>query len=76
VLIKILIVALVVGLLETSGRYRAMRRSLDEDAVLTLKRVIRSAEDHGFPPEFIPMLILLTLLSWMTLASFTEVFAR
>ncbi|HEX4998591.1 MAG TPA: hypothetical protein VFY29_10200 [Terriglobia bacterium] len=75
-LLKIAIVVLVVGLLETSERYRSMRRSVDEFALLALKRAARAAEDHGYPPEFIPMLLLLTLLSWMALAGLTELFGR
>jgi hypothetical protein len=76
VLTEVLILLLVVGLLETSGRFRALRRSLDEHALLSLKRVIRVAEDHGYPPELIPMLMLLILLSWMAMSSLTRAFAR
>jgi hypothetical protein len=76
VLTKLLIVFVVVGLLETSKSFRTMRRNLDEEALLCLRRAIRVAEDHGYPPESIPMLVLLILLSWMALEPLTRLFGH
>lgn len=75
-LTKVLIVLAVAGLLETSKRFRTMRRNLDEQALLCLKRAVRVAEDYGYPPEAIPMLVLLILLSWMALESLTKLFGH
>lgn len=42
-----------------------MSRELDEQAFAALKRVMRATEDYGYPPHFIPLLILLTALWFM-----------
>ena len=64
-LTKILIVISCVGLLRCSAGFRRMGRELDEQAFAALKRVIHATEDYGYPPHFIPLLILLTALWFM-----------
>jgi len=62
---KSLIVACVVGMLRCSNRFQSMSRELDESAISALKRIMNAAEGSGFPPEAIPLLMLLTALVFM-----------
>lgn len=64
-LMKFLIIACVVGMLRTSGRFQAMSRELDESALSALKRAMSAAEESGFHPETIPLLMLLTALAFI-----------
>ena len=65
VLLKVLIVVVVVGILRSSDRFQSMSRELDDSAISVLKRVMSAAEESGFPPEIIPILMLLTALTFM-----------
>ena len=65
VLAKILIAISLVGLLRTSTRFRSMSRELDELAFAALKRIMNATEECGYPRELIPILMLLTALSFM-----------
>jgi len=65
ILSKILIIISCIGLLRCSAEFRRMSRELDEQAFAALKRVMRATEDYGYPPHFIPLLILLTALWFM-----------
>jgi hypothetical protein len=42
-----------------------MSRELDQQAFAALKRIMRATEESGYPPQLIPLLILLTALSFM-----------
>ena len=65
VLLKLLIVVVVVAILRSSDRFQSMSRELDDSAISVLKRVMSAAEESGFPPEIIPLLMLLTALTFM-----------
>jgi len=43
-----------------------MSRELDDSALSAMKRIMRTTEDAGFPPETVPVLILLTALIIVT----------
>jgi hypothetical protein len=75
-LAKILFLIGVVGLLRSVPQFRTMSRALDEDTLGVLKRVIRSAELNGYPPEFIPVLMLLAVLTWIVVTQLTGPFVR
>lgn len=62
---KLLIVVAVVGILRSSERFQSMSRELDDSAISALKRIMSAAEESGFPPEIIPLLMLLTALMFM-----------
>jgi hypothetical protein len=64
-LAKLLITISVVGLLRTSRRFQSMSRELDELAFAALKRIMTATEEYGYPRELIPILMLLTALSFM-----------
>ena len=65
VLSKILIVVAIVGLLRCSASFRSMSRQLDEQAFAALRRMMSVTEDCGYPPQLIPLLILLIAISFM-----------
>jgi len=65
-LMKFLIIACVVAMLRTSDRFQSMSRELDDSALSAMKRIMRTTEDAGFPPETVPVLILLTALIIVT----------
>jgi hypothetical protein len=65
VLSKILITVSLVGLLRCSATFRMMSQELDQQAFAALKRIMRATEESGYPPQLIPLLILLTALSFM-----------
>jgi hypothetical protein len=65
VLSKLLIITAAVGLLRSSPRFQSMSRDLDERAFAALKRIMLATEEYGYPPQLIPLLILLTALSFM-----------
>jgi hypothetical protein len=60
-----LIAVSLVGLLRCSITFRTMSRELDQQAFAALKRIMRATEESGYPPQLIPLLILLTALSFM-----------
>ena len=64
-LAKLLITLSIVGLLRTSERFQSMSRELDERAFAALKRIMTATEECGYPRELIPILMLLTALSFM-----------
>jgi hypothetical protein len=53
-----------------------MSRETDEQAFAVLKRAMRATEDCGYPPHLIPLLILLTALSFVLSAYITTVVGR
>ena len=65
VLSKLLIVAAVVGLLRSSARFQSMSRELDERAFAALRRIMNATEECGYPRELVPILMLLTALTFM-----------
>jgi phage shock protein PspC (stress-responsive transcriptional regulator) len=76
VLIKLLIVACVLVLLRTSARFQSMSRELDDRAIAAVKRIMNAAEEYGYPPQLIPLLMLLTALSFMLSMYFTAAYVR
>jgi hypothetical protein len=64
-LAKVLIIISLVGILRTSSRFQSMSRELDEHAFAALKRIMNATEECGYPRELIPILMLLTALSFM-----------
>jgi hypothetical protein len=64
-LAKVLIIISLVGILRTSTRFQSMSRELDEHAFAALKRIMNATEECGYPRELIPILMLLTALSFM-----------
>ena len=71
ILSKILIAVAMVGLLRCSSRFRLMSRQLDEQVYAAVRRMMSATEDYGYPPQLIPLLILLTALSFMLSAYVT-----
>jgi hypothetical protein len=65
ILSKLMIVASVVGLLRCSSTFRQRSRELDEYAFAALRRIMRTTEEYGYPPQLIPLLIILTAISFM-----------
>lgn len=76
VLLKLAIIAAVVGLLRTSPQFRSMSRELDEQAFAAIKRIMNATEERGYRPELIPLLMLLTALSFMLAMYFTTAGVR
>ena len=62
---KILITLSLVGLMRCSSKFRSMSREFDEQVVAALKRIMHATEENGYPPQVIPLLMLLTALSFM-----------
>jgi hypothetical protein len=71
ILSKILIAISVAGLLRCSATFRRKSREFDEQAFSGLKRIMRATEECGYPPQLVPLLILLTALSFMLSSYFT-----
>ena len=65
ILSKILIIVSLVGLLRCSAKFRSMSRELDENAFTALKRIMDATEECGYPPQIVPLLMLLTALCFM-----------
>jgi hypothetical protein len=76
ILLKLLFIASVVGTLWASPRYRHMSRQLDEATLSSIRRMMWAAEESGFPPEIVPLLIGLLALSFATSAIATTLFGR
>jgi hypothetical protein len=73
---KILLAFSVVALLRYSEKFRRMSRDLDEQVVTSMKRIMRATEDFGYPPHLIPLLMLLTALSFLLSAYVTAAGGR
>jgi len=65
ILSKILIVVSLVGLLRCSAKFRSMSRELDENAYTALRRIMHATEECGYPPQIVPLLMLLTALCFV-----------
>lgn len=76
VLSKLLIIVAVVGILRTSAWFQSMSRELDERAFAALKRIMNATEEYGYPRELIPLLMLLTALSFMLSIYVTTAYVR
>jgi hypothetical protein len=76
VLAKLLIIVAVLGLLRTSQRFQSMSREVDERAFAALKRLMVATEECGYPPQLIPLLMLLTALSFMLSSYVTTPYVR
>ena len=76
ILSKILIIVSVVSLLRCSEKFRSMSRELDEQAFTALRRIMHATEDRGYPPQLVPILMLLTALSFMLSMYITAAGAR
>ncbi len=64
-LTKLLIIFAAVGLMKSSPAIQRMSREFDERVFAALKRIMRATEECGYPPETIPLLIVLTALTLM-----------
>jgi hypothetical protein len=76
ILSKILIAVALVGLLRCSEKFRCMSRELDEQALAAMKKIMHATEEHGYPPHLIPLLMLLTALSFIMSAYVTAAAVR
>ena len=76
VVLKLILVAGLVAVLYSSERFRSMSQDLDQTAIAALKRFMQAAEDSGFPPEMIPILMLLTVWTFMAASGATTVAGR
>jgi len=76
VLSKLLIVASVLLILKSSSRFQSMSRELDDRAIAAMKRMMNAAEECGYPPQIIPLLILLTALTFMLSMYVTAAYVR
>jgi hypothetical protein len=65
ILCKMLVAVSLTGLLRCSRTFRIRSREFDEQTFAALRRVMRTTEDSGYPPDLVPFLILLTALSFM-----------
>jgi hypothetical protein len=75
IVVKLLFVAAAVGALRTVPQFRRMSRELDQAAINSIKRMMDAAEESGFPPELVPLLIGLTALSFAVSSLLTAVAA-
>ena len=73
---KLLIVISLTGLVRCSSTFRTKSREFDERAFAALRRMMRVTEDSGYPPQIVPILILLTALSFMLSLYFTTAAGR
>jgi hypothetical protein len=73
---EFLIVAGVLAVLWSSPRFQMMSRELDETVLMALRQIMRVSENHGYPPALIPVLMLLTALSFMLSLYVTTLFDR
>ena len=76
ILLKILFISSAVATLWTSTRFRNMSRELDQSALNSIKRMMAAAEESGFPPLIVPLLIGLTALSFVISAAVTGAVGR
>lgn len=75
-LTKILIIVAAVGLLRSSPAIQSMSRDVDEQAFAALRRIMRVTEECGYPASLIPILILLTAISFMLSMYVTGLYVR
>ena len=73
---KILIAISVLGLLRCSEQFRRMSSELDEQVFAAFRRIMRNTEESGYPPHLIPLLMLLTVLTFMLSAYVTTAGVR
>ena len=71
ILLRLTIGICLIGMLRSSDRFRQMSRDIDEAVVIALKRFMNVAEDSGFPREIVPVLLMLTVLTFMFLVATT-----
>jgi len=67
ILLRLVITACLVAMLRSSEQFRNIGREVDESVLLALKKFMHRAEESGFPPEVVPFLVLLTVLTFMFL---------
>ena len=70
-LLKVLFITSAVTTLWTSTRFRNMSRELDQSTLNSIKRAMAAAEESGYPPVVVPLLIALTTLSFVIFAVVT-----
>jgi len=73
---KILIAVACVGLLRCSEKFRRMSRETDQEVFTAVKRIMRATEEIGYPPQIVPLLMLLTALCFMLSAFITTAGVR
>jgi hypothetical protein len=76
ILSKLMIVVSVAGLLRCSPAFRERSREFDEQAFAALKRIMRATEEYGYPPQLIPVLIVLTAICFMLSMALTTAGGR
>ena len=64
-LLKVLFIASAVVTLWTLTWFRNMSRTLDQSTLNSIKRMMAAAEESGYPPVVVPLLIGLTTLSFV-----------
>ena len=64
-LLRLLIVIAAVGTLHSFKRFRTMSRELDEAVLTSVKRIMHAAEDSGYPPAMVALLMILMTLAFM-----------
>ena len=67
ILLRLVMVVCLVGILRSSERFRGMSRTVDESVLIALKKFMHAAEESGLPPEIVPLLLMLTMLVFMSL---------
>ena len=73
---KVLIIIAAVGLMRSSPAIREMSRDFDERVFAALKGLMRATEECGYPPQLIPLLIVLTALSFLLSSYVTGAYVR
>lgn len=68
IILKLTMIAAILGILRSSTHLRQMSQEVDETAWILLKRMMRATEESGYPPETLPLLIGVTALA-LTLAA-------
>src|SRR5262249_53953617 len=76
ILLKILIVAAVVGTLRSLRWFRDMSQDLDEAAYASIRKIMGASEECGSPPETIPLLMILTALMFTLSMAFTKLYVH
>ena len=72
ILLRLTIGICLIGMLRSSERFRQMSRDIDESVMIALKRFMNVAEESGFPREIVPVLLMLTALTFMFLVVTTH----
>ena len=76
IFLKLLITVSVVGILRSSQRFRDMSQDLDEAAYASIRKIMLASEECGYPPETLPVLMMLTALLLTLSMTFTKLFAH